>query len=92
MLKVGSKRRRTRAEIDFDILNGKAKVAETTEAINKLNRVIAKQEKEKQAYAEEMAKQKAELLKVQQLERDLLLAKAKADKGKESSEVIQSLL
>ena len=39
-----------------------------------------------------MAKQKAELLKVQQLERDLLLAKAKADKGKESSEVIQSLL
>ena len=39
-----------------------------------------------------MAKQKAEPPKVQQLERDLLLAKAKADKGKESSEVIQSLL
>jgi hypothetical protein len=39
-----------------------------------------------------MAKQKAELLKVQQLERDLLLAKSKADKGKESTDVIQSLL
>jgi hypothetical protein len=41
MLKVGSKRRRTKSQIDADILNGNAKAAETTEAINKLNRVIA---------------------------------------------------
>ena len=41
MLKVGSKRRRTISQIDADILNGNAKAAETTEAINKLNRVIA---------------------------------------------------
>jgi hypothetical protein len=74
MLKAGYKRRRSKAQIDADILSGKAKAAETKEAINKLNRVIAQQEKEKQAHAEEMAKQKAELLKVQQLERELLLA------------------
>jgi hypothetical protein len=92
MLKVGSKRRRTKSQIEADIVSGNAKAAETTMAINKLTLVIAQQEKDKQAQAEEMAKQKAELLKVQQLERDLLLAKAKADKGKESSEVIQSLL
>ena len=69
-------------------MNGKAKVADTTMAINKLNLIIAQQEREKQAYADEMAKQKAELLKVQQLERDLLLAKSKADKGKEASDDI----
>jgi len=56
MLKVGSKRRRTKSQIEADILSGKAKFSETTEAINKLNQVIAQQEKEKQDYAEEMAK------------------------------------
>jgi hypothetical protein len=56
MLKVGSKRRRTKSQIEADILSGNAKATETTEAINKLNRMIAQQEKEKQAYADEMAK------------------------------------
>ena len=32
------------------------------------------------------------MLKVKQLERDLLLAKSKADKGKEASDDIQRLL
>ena len=39
-----------------------------------------------------MAKQKSELLKMRKLEQDLLLAKAKADKGKEASDDIQRLL
>lgn len=82
MLKVGSKRRRTKSQIEADMVSGNAKAAETSAAINKLNLFIAQQEKEKQAQAEEMAKQKAELLKMRKLEQDLLLAKAKADQGR----------
>ena len=67
MLKVGSKRRRTKSQIEADMVNGNAKSAETSMAINKLTLVIAQQEKDKQAQAEEMAKQKAELLKMEQL-------------------------
>jgi hypothetical protein len=70
MLKVGSKRRRTKSQIEADMVSGNAKAAETTMAINKLTLVIAQQEKDKQAQANEMAKQKTELLKVQQLERE----------------------
>ena len=92
MLKVGSKRRRTKSQIEADMVNGSAKAAETSKKINELNLFIAQQEQEKQAQAEEMAKQKAELLKMRKLEQDLLLAKAKADKGKEASDDIQRLL
>ena len=49
------------------MVNGNAKSAETSMAINKLTLVIAQQEKDKQAQAEEMATKKAELLKMEQL-------------------------
>jgi hypothetical protein len=62
------------------------------EAINKLNKRIADQEAESKKHAEEAAKHKAEMLKLQKLEKDLILAKAAADKGKESSNDIQRLV
>ena len=53
-----------------------ANASETMEAINKLNKRIADQEAESKKYAEEAAKHKAEMLKVQKLEKELILAKA----------------
>ena len=41
MLKVGSKRRRTKSQIEADMVSGNAKAAETSAAINKLNLFIA---------------------------------------------------
>ena len=41
MLKIGSKRRRNKAQIEADKASGKANASETMEAINKLNKRIA---------------------------------------------------
>ena len=46
------------------------------DAINKLNKRIADQEAESKKHSEEAAKHKAEMLKLQKLEKDLILAKA----------------
>ena len=64
MLKVGSKRRRSKAQVEADKSSGKANASETMEAINKLNKRIAEQEAESKKQAEEAAKHKAEMLKV----------------------------
>ena len=76
MLKVGSKRRRSKAQVEADKSSGQSNASETMEAINKLNKRIADQEAESKKHAEEAAKHKAEMLKVQKLEKDLILAKA----------------
>ena len=92
MLKIGSKRRRSKAQIEADKASGKASASETMEAINKLNKRIAEQEAESKKQAEEAAKHKAEMLKLKKLEKDIILAKVQADKGKEASNEIQGLL
>ena len=92
MLKIGSKRRRSKAQIEADKASGKASASETMEAINKLNKRIAEQEAESKKQAEEAAKHKAEMLKLKKLEKDIILAKVQADKGKEANNEIQSLL
>ena len=71
MLKVGSKRRRTKAEIKADKSIQEATSESMKQAVAKLQKVTEQYKKERDTHSPELAKVKDKLEKTEKLERDL---------------------
>ena len=92
MLKVGSKRRRTKAEIEADKLSETTSMREMREQLKKLQEAAAKQELESKANEKRLLKMADVIDENKKLTKSLELAKIKADEGSKSKQVIESLL